>query len=81
MKNRPIALGALAALAIVGLLLLSGVNRSGLPRAGDTVSPRLVQETQWEPGGEGQLWVELAATDQSGDSRRLSFSTMLSTQH
>jgi len=65
----------LIGLAIVGAARLIYLSRSGMPQAGDTVRPRLVQEIEWEPGQDGPLWVELAATNESGDSRCLSFAT------
>ena len=73
MSKKPNLLAVLLVLVIGGLILSSWFGNSGLPRAGDTVSPRLVQEIHWEAGQEGELWVDLAATSPAGKSRRLSF--------
>lgn len=57
-------------------LLLTGcleLGNSGLPEPGDVVSPRLVREIQWAPGEEGELWVDLSATNAAGRTRSLSF--------
>ena len=53
-------------------LLLVGCSQ-GLPGPGDTVAPRLTQPINWTAGEMGELWVDLAATNASGNSRRLSF--------
>ena len=54
------------------LLLLVGCGQ-GLPRPGDTVAPRIVQPVNWTAGEETELFVELAATNESGRIRRLTF--------
>ncbi|MBI85169.1 MAG: hypothetical protein CMJ81_18395 [Planctomycetaceae bacterium] len=56
-----------------GLLLLVGCSQ-GLPRAGDTVMPRLVRSLSLMAGEKSELWVELTAKADSGPSRRLGFS-------
>ena len=63
-----VVLGALGAVLMFGL-----VGSQGLPQPGDTIHPRLVQDVEWKPGEEGELWVELAASSKSGEIRRLSF--------
>ena len=56
------------------LLLLAGCSSQVFPRPGDTVSPRLAQPVKWTAGKMGELWVDLAATSESGSTRRLGFS-------
>ena len=72
MKNRLliVILGGFAIVCVARSLYLAN---TGLPQAGDTVIPRLVREVDWEPGQDGELWVELAATNEAGRTRRLSF--------
>ena len=48
-------------------------QRAAMPREGDTVAPRLVQNIKWRPGEEGELWVELTATADGEETRSLSF--------
>ncbi len=54
-------------------ILAVGCSSSGLPQPGDTVSPRIVNKLQWEPGNKVDLRVELSAKETSGNSRQLSF--------
>ena len=57
----------------LGILPLVGCGTSSLPMPGDVVAPRLVESVIWQPGGETNLFVELAATNKAGESRRLGF--------
>ena len=57
----------------LGTLLLVGCGRSSLPLPGDIVAPRLFLPVTWNAGDEVDLWVELAATNKAGNSRRLGF--------
>ena len=59
----------------VSLLVLcaAGCADPGVPRPGDTVAPRIVQIENWTPGQRGVIYVLLEATDQSGNTRQLSF--------
>ena len=74
MRKRSLGLTVfLAGVGILGLISSVFLRSSGLPQPGDKVSPRLVQEIEWTPGQQGPLWVELAATSESGKTRRLGF--------
>ena len=61
-------------LSLAVLLVIAGCSNQGLPRSGDTVAPNLVRPLVFKEGKAAELWVELAATTESGASRRLSFS-------
>ena len=55
------------------LVLASGCVESGVPQAGDTVSPQFIGEANWQPGTGEYVNVRLAATDTSGRTRMLGF--------
>lgn len=58
----------------VGMFLLAaGCANSGVPQAGDTVSPQLVGDAKWQPGTGQYVTVRIAATDPSGVTRSLGF--------
>ena len=50
------------------------LSSSQLPRAGDTVAPRLARPLTLKAGKVSEIWVDLTATNASGTSRRLGFS-------
>ena len=60
-------------LSVAVVFLTAGCGNPSLPQPGDTVSPRIVSIGIWEAGQAGMLRVELHATDEAGDSRRLGF--------
>ena len=57
----------------LGTLLLAGCGQGDMPLPGDVVAPRLTEAVAWNAGGETNLFVELAATNDAGESRRLGF--------
>ena len=56
-------------------ILASGCIDSPVPQAGDTVSPTLFEEANWQPGTDTQVTVRMEATDTSGQTRSLGFFT------
>ena len=55
------------------LISVAGCGHSGFPQPGDVVFPNIVRNIHWTAGKSGEVWAELSAKDESGQSRRLSF--------